>query len=208
MTLDEALLALDAGNDEHWTKEGLPRLDVLGKMVGDAVTRHEVTDIDPTFTRQNLLEDDAQIEAELSDESSDNDEQVAEVSDEQEDAVSGGENDREVELRETVQVLSDKIAALRQQITESQLEIVEIEKELVAAEQELADMQPKMSSQKSILEYIKSQNLMREERAKRSIELRRHIDPKLLQTKAPIDTAFARKTARGAKRPTRAPVGQ
>ena len=35
ITLGEALNSLDAGNDEHWTKTGLPKLKVLKELTGN-----------------------------------------------------------------------------------------------------------------------------------------------------------------------------
>jgi hypothetical protein len=49
----DALVALDVDNDDHWTAEGLPRLDVMkGLCGGGAVTRTEVTAANPEFTRE------------------------------------------------------------------------------------------------------------------------------------------------------------
>lgn len=42
MNLKEALSKLDSDNDDHWTQEGLPRLDVLKTMTGQSVTRSDI----------------------------------------------------------------------------------------------------------------------------------------------------------------------
>lgn len=47
-----ALAALDAKNDDHWTENGLPRLDALA---GIKLTRAELTAIAPLFTRTSLM---------------------------------------------------------------------------------------------------------------------------------------------------------
>lgn len=49
----EALLKLDPSNDEHWTAEGLPRLDVMQQFVGEAVSRADVTGAAKAFSRTN-----------------------------------------------------------------------------------------------------------------------------------------------------------
>jgi hypothetical protein len=46
-----ALAKLDTLNDDHWTENGLPRLDALGFK--EKVTRVEVTAAAPLFTRAN-----------------------------------------------------------------------------------------------------------------------------------------------------------
>ena len=50
MTLAAALAALDVANDDHWTQEGLPRLDVLKELTGKSVAR---SDLSPAFTRES-----------------------------------------------------------------------------------------------------------------------------------------------------------
>ena len=42
---------LNIENDDHWTSEGLPRLDVMKELGGVAVSRAQVTDAAKTFTR-------------------------------------------------------------------------------------------------------------------------------------------------------------
>lgn len=53
MTLLDALAALDTTNDDHWTADGLPRIDPLTEMVGISIQRQSVTAIAPEFTRAN-----------------------------------------------------------------------------------------------------------------------------------------------------------
>ncbi|AIM40557.1 hypothetical protein [Vibrio phage VpKK5] len=53
MTLLEALGKLDPTNEDHWTADGLPRIDPLSEMVGIAVQRQSVTAVAPEFTRSN-----------------------------------------------------------------------------------------------------------------------------------------------------------
>lgn len=48
----KAVLAkLDPANDEHWTTDGLPRLDAVEALVGAAVARKDITNAAPEFTR-------------------------------------------------------------------------------------------------------------------------------------------------------------
>jgi len=52
-----ALSLLDATNDDHWTANGSPRMDVIHALTGDdTITRKMVTDANPQFTRQTLAE--------------------------------------------------------------------------------------------------------------------------------------------------------
>jgi len=54
-----ALGKLDPTNDDHWTSDGTPRLDVVKDLGGVAVSRAEVTGAAKGFTRANPVLDDA-----------------------------------------------------------------------------------------------------------------------------------------------------
>lgn len=52
MKLEEAILKLDHQNDDHWTDDGMPRVDVLKEMTGDAnLSRKQITDAAPNLKR-------------------------------------------------------------------------------------------------------------------------------------------------------------
>lgn len=53
MTLIEALKALDPQNDEHWTKEGSPLLNVIEQLTGKNYSRAEISAAAPDFSRTN-----------------------------------------------------------------------------------------------------------------------------------------------------------
>lgn len=51
--INEFLARLDPSNDEHWTADGLPRMDVLHVILGkDTMTRQDLTGLAPEFTRE------------------------------------------------------------------------------------------------------------------------------------------------------------
>ena len=55
-TLIEALLDLDPENQNHWTSEGLPKVDALRFATANpALTRDEITEAAPLFTRENRV---------------------------------------------------------------------------------------------------------------------------------------------------------
>lgn len=69
MTLEEAVDMLDPQIDEHWTAEGLPRMDAIHAMMGtDSAKRGDVKRIAPGLTRDTapLIEyvDDDELDAE------------------------------------------------------------------------------------------------------------------------------------------------
>ena len=57
MTLNEALEALNPKHDDHWTADGMPRMDALHALLGhEDVTRADVTNAAPDFTREKARE--------------------------------------------------------------------------------------------------------------------------------------------------------
>lgn len=52
VTLEDAIKSLDPEDDAHWTKSGLPDLNVLKEKTGEAVRRNDVEDVAPDFTRE------------------------------------------------------------------------------------------------------------------------------------------------------------
>lgn len=51
----EALRKLDPNNDNHWTADGLPKMETVTFLAGDSsITRHQVTETAPGFSRANL----------------------------------------------------------------------------------------------------------------------------------------------------------
>lgn len=55
MDILEALSALDPDNKEDWTKDGLPKTDVVSDLVGEPITRAQITEAAPLFTKDNLV---------------------------------------------------------------------------------------------------------------------------------------------------------
>lgn len=57
MDIAEALHQLDPHDDSHWTDGGAPRIDAVSELVGEKVTRKQITDAAPDLTRDRLLPD-------------------------------------------------------------------------------------------------------------------------------------------------------
>lgn len=52
-TLRQALKLLDPQNDDHWTAAGLPKMEAVEAMTGQAHTREEVEQVAPDLRRSN-----------------------------------------------------------------------------------------------------------------------------------------------------------
>jgi len=53
MDIKEALDQLDSLNDEHWTDDGFPALKAVSEIMGREVSRKEIIDADPSFSRSS-----------------------------------------------------------------------------------------------------------------------------------------------------------
>lgn len=51
MNIEQAISQLDPANDEHYTMDGDPRVDVVSEMVGKSVSRQEITAAAPMYSR-------------------------------------------------------------------------------------------------------------------------------------------------------------
>lgn len=54
--IKDVLAKLDPANDAHWTNDGLPRLDVISKALGRDVTREQLNESSPGFSRAAAAE--------------------------------------------------------------------------------------------------------------------------------------------------------
>lgn len=215
MDIKEALASLDALDDEQWTQDGAPKTDVVSELVGHKVSRAEIIEAAPKFSRENtVLEDDNEKEPEVETETEETviDNSVLEA------------------FAEMDPMLPEELAAkVLSKIDPMQLESVEkllIEQIAVSAakQKDIDEMNrrlklslattrlwikrlvPDMNNQQAIQEYIKQSQA---NRAAKNSAIQQILggaklsDLVKLDPRAAIDRAFARKTARGGNRPTR-----
>lgn len=215
MDIKEALASLDALDDEQWTQDGAPKTDVVSELVGHKVSRAEIIEAAPKFSRENMVVED-------------DDEKEPEVETETEETVI--DNSILEAFAEMDPMLPEELAAkVLSKIDPMQLESVEkllIEQIAVSAakQKEIDEMNrrlklglattrlwikqlvPDMNNQQAIQEYIKRSQA---NRAAKNSAIQQILggaklsDLVKLDPRAAIDRAFARKTARGGNRPTR-----
>lgn len=53
LSVVDALKQLDTENDEHWTDNGLPRLDAMAKLCDKQISRAEINQVGAGFSRKN-----------------------------------------------------------------------------------------------------------------------------------------------------------
>lgn len=230
-TITEALGKLDKSNDQHWTADGLPRLETVRFICGNqSLTREDVTKAAPGFSRATVLQGGAQAAgADSAGASGTTTEQTANAAPAAHTLVhtpasSEGEGaDGKVQQEGTaIQAEGDadpEIAALEKELALAQEELAEIERAFVQAEAyrtkaraevdrltlALEAVRPKQSTGDAIRGYLASQVRQLEARAQVQETLKNSgVDLSVLAslTKgAQIDAAMARRNTRGGARP-------
>lgn len=218
MDIKEALIKLDTIDDEHWTEDGLPAVAAVSELVGSKVSRKDITDAAPKFTRENTDLSGPTPEAPEQEKSSDPVPE-AEVDTSILEAFAEMEPMLPDQLAEKVlskidpRLLSEVETMLSQQlqvIEQKEKEVEEMKRKVklgrALTQTWIKQLVPDMSNQEAIQAYIRSSQ---ENRANKAAEIRNVLgglkpqDIAKLDPRAAIDKAFARKTQRGGQRPVR-----
>lgn len=207
----EALLGLSPGNDEHWTADGLPRLDAVENLLGASVTRKQLTNAAPDFNRamaQSVVEEAAsQGDAEQPDADTaepDADPQSSEDPGATDtatvdaggpddfDPLAEGPGDEEAELDEAIQEAQDRVSTIQQALEQGKLALAEAEQVLADAVNAKNSAFPPLSAAAAIQQFQRSEHEKRA--AARGVVLG--------SVASPIDAALkARRTNQGRRTP-------
>ena len=207
----EALLGLSPGNDEHWTADGLPRLDAVENLLGASVTRKQLTNAAPDFNRamaQSVVDEAAsQGDTEPSDTDKTQPDaglQSPEVPGETDtatadaggpddfDPLAEGPGDEEAELDEAIQEAQDRVSAIQRALEQGKLALAEAEQDLANAVNAKNSAFPPLSAAEAIQQFQRSEHEKRA--AARGVVLG--------SVASPIDAALkARRTNQGRRTP-------
>lgn len=212
----EALLGLSPGNDEHWTADGLPRLDAVENLLGASVTRKQLTNAAPDFNRamaQSVVDEAAsqgdteQGDTELPEAGKaepDADPQSLEDPSETDTVTAGaggpddfdplaeGPGDEEDMLDASVQDAQDRVSAVQRALEQGKLALAEAEQALADAAKAKNSAFPPLSAAEAIQQFQRSEHEKRA--AARGVVLG--------SVASPIDAALkARRTNQGRRTP-------
>ena len=208
MDIREALATLDTLDDEAWTSDGLPKIEAVKELLGRPVTRQEIVDAAPKFTRQNPELD-------------------SEPEEQPQSTVQETVEPEPVDLSDALSVEPmnpNTFLAFLDRVPTSQLQ--ELKDGLDGRKNEFRDLRgkldeydrliniattlvksriqreiPDISEREATQAYLKSQAELRARKKAFTNELLKGVKLSELDPRAPIDRAFARKTARGTQRP-------
>lgn len=222
----EALLKLDVKNDNHWTADGLPRLDTVKMLASDqTLTRDSVAAAAPGFSRTTATgytapsaeqqAPQAQGQEGIGEQQQSAAPQASQAteSDQRADDLDAGQAEQP-KMEGSAGVATDDIAALEAALAEQEELVskiraykVEVDKafeEARAKEDELRvkleEARPQRSTGNDIQDYLAAQRKNLEARATRQQMIRESgINLKELASnlKAPIDAVRARRNTRG-----------
>lgn len=217
MDIKEALEQLDTMEDSHWTVDGAPATSIVSEFVGKKVTRAEITNIAPKFSRENTDLSDVVPEQEQTSPpppvpEADLDSSMLEKLIDEEPMLPNDLAEKYLSkvdprlLPEIETMLSHQLRIIeeKEKQVEEMKRRVKVGKALTQTW--IKQLVPDMSNQEAIQSYIRSSQ---ENRAKKAEEIRSvlgGLKPEQiakLDPRAAIDKAFARKTARGGQRPVR-----
>ena len=182
----QGLLKLDAANDDHWTSDGAPRLDVVSELLGVDVTREQVIEADPFFTRESV------VAAEEPDDGT--------LPEAQEEAEASEMTEADL-LMQSMRMKQAQIDEAGKDVDKAQ----GVMKRLVAQMDVLAKQADKLTraklSYQPFADYLASQNQMRIDRAAMHMKALEATNGIRTTGKSPLDQAYTRKNIRGAQRP-------
>lgn len=195
-----ALQSLDPDNNDQWTSSGQPLVDAVQKAMGDAtVTRQEITNADPQFSRDALkaaLSGNQSVTdpvEKTGDGKPDVQEQLAQRAG-QLDELEGYVAEAEKDLRDTRERAEKAQHALVQ---------AQLKRDALLAAADKLKLPLHVENTHSIQAFIAKQAEERAARAGVAQELRKHgITPQLLAPGSKLDQAMARKRGFGLTRPT------
>ena len=215
----DALLKLDINNDDHWTADGLPRMDAIELIVGSKdITRQQVTAAKPGFSRavaaasqvtqaqgaQGSTEPASQTAPAAAQAPSTN--ALVITTSEKEDKIEVDNTDEPDVAEARTQLLEAQEALAK--LDQERAEVKRLYDEKSAEVDKLTDALEALVGKETVGDaiqgYLARQRQNLQERADR-IQLIRESGVNLAELgrnlKAPIDAAMARKTGYGGGRP-------
>lgn len=198
-----ALAGLDPKNDDIWTSSGQPLVDAVRKAVGDdTITRQDITNADPTFSREAALAALGTVEEQTAPPA----EPEVKVQPPVVDPDAGKTNDDEPE-----EVKLSPVEKAKAVLEAKRLALEAAQRDLKKA-QDAADAEimkadagrekPHIENMRAIQTFIKSQTEQRMQKAMLAQDLRKvGITPEMFRTGSRLDQAMARRRDRGMNRP-------
>lgn len=173
-SIEEALLELDPENLNHWTTEGLPRIETVKLLVSDhSITREMINSVAPNFTRESFAE---QLKQETKQAEASGIPKPANV-------VTGDEQDVEsLDLKSQLNSVQEKIKSIQEQISDLRSELSELIQQESYLDGAINQKEPKKMMNPEIHEYLEAQTKHEQDRNKQLESLRKAGALELVET--------------------------
>lgn len=209
MDIRDALGTLDALDDEAWTSDGLPKIDAVKDILGRPVSRQEIVDAAPKFTRQNPDLGDESVPEEVAEEGGPTDERqpidFEEFLESEPKDVNSFLSFLDRVPVYQLQELKDGLDGQRKSFQDMRYKLEEFDRRVAGAltmvKSRISREIPDISDREANQAYLQSQAELRAKKREATTQLLKGIKLSDLDPRAPIDRAFARKTTRGTQRP-------
>jgi len=180
MDLKETLQLLEQDNPNHWTSDGLPVVAVVAELFGQPITRKDITEADPTFTRESLT--------------------LEPIEEAEEDPEPVGE----VDLKAKLDDFDKQLGALERERKELERRFAFVTQERRELDAKITSEYDFQTDQDRRMAHIRSNNERRMRLALERQEQLKGIDPRLLQPiQSPIDAAQLVRKGQAPKVPPR-----
>lgn len=217
MDIREALSQLDTLNDDHWTGEGAPKIDAVKELLGRPVTRQDIINAAPHFSRENPIVEEEKSDAEegqgqgLAEEVIFDSSLLDEFADRDPMDVNSFLGFLATVPKEGLQELLEILQDQQKGIVDNRKKLDEMDLRIRGAvlhtKARIKREIPDVSDREANMAYIKRQQELRAAKHAATHALLKGVDLKTLDPRAPIDRAMARKTQRGTNRPNFAAKG-
>jgi hypothetical protein len=199
-----ALAKLDPLDDDHWTIDGSPKIEVVSNLVSSTVKRQDIVNAAPDFNREKASI--GEISQTTEKKEQENGKKETKVSKEE---LSIPEfQSKLVNLpREELEYVELSLKTQHDSVGLEIKNLQEQQKRIAIAismtRNRIKATFPNSPDAHAIRSFIESQSLARAARVERRQTILKGIRPEELDYRAPIDAAMARKTKRGFQRPVR-----
>lgn len=146
-TIKEALLNLSPEDDTLWTEDGVPTVTAISNAVGSPVTRKQITEALPGFSRKSAVEPAPKVEVKEEDYTSLNDREF----------YSKISSLKDFQLEDIVSELTENINQFTVTIQELKDKIELYRKRAYWAKEKLDMLNPPASLQDTIQQYLEKQ---------------------------------------------------
>jgi hypothetical protein len=201
----EALAQMDPLDDDQWTSDGAPKVDVVKDLLGDDVTRQQIVDAAPHFNKGNPELDDEPEKPEVQEEDAGDEdidhEKIAQYLDQ--DPLTQEEfRDylKDVPIG-TLEALRDTLQLQLKSADEAVNTAQEMQRRIKIAlsftSVRLSTEKPDKTNAEALRDFIKSQQEQRAKRFDFTRQVASQIDINSLDPRAPIDRALGKKRKTG-----------